>query len=103
MRERMAIAGVLLVVLSCNTGGDADRRGSEPVSGKALYKTHCAICHGADGKKGLAGAEMIPDSDLSLDERITLITNGKGNMMPYRGVLSKEEIARVAAYTLTLD
>lgn len=103
MRGLIAIACVLSVVLSCGTGGDAESGGSDSLSGESLYKTHCAICHGADGKKGLAGAKMIPESELSLDERIALITNGKGSMMPYRGVLSKEEIARVAAYTLTLE
>ena len=46
---------------------------------------------------------MIPESKLDLQERIALITNGKGSMMPYKDILSKDEIARVAEYTLTLE
>lgn len=68
-----------------------------------IYKKQCAICHGNNGRKGLAGAKMIPESKLDLQERIALITNGKGSMMPYKDILSKDEIARVAEYTLTLE
>lgn len=45
---------------------------------------------------------MLPDSRLSVEERVLLITHGKGTMMPYKGILSKEEIRQVAEYTLTL-
>lgn len=73
------------------------------MTGVEIYKKQCAICHGKDGRKGLAGAKMIPESKLDLQERIVLITQGKGSMMPYKDILSKDEIARVAEYTLTLE
>jgi len=94
----------LVIVLSCSTGskdsGEPKADEGEIVAEK-IYNTHCGLCHGADGRKGLSGAKMLPESQLSLKERIELITNGKGNMMPYERVLSPEEIEAVAEYTLS--
>ncbi len=75
----------------------------EEISGAKIYKQHCRICHGDDGRKGFAKAAIIPESTLSLDERVALITRGKGKMMPYTDVLNKEEIKAVAEYTFTLQ
>jgi mono/diheme cytochrome c family protein len=48
---------------------------------------------------GLNGAKSIPESQLNLEDRIKHITNGKGAMQPYKGVLTVEEIKAVAAYS----
>ena len=97
------IIALMAVVWSCGSAAEGERDETKTaVSGQAIYNTHCAICHGADGRKGLAGAKMLPDSRLSVEERVLLITHGKGTMMPYKGILSKEEIRQVAEYTLTL-
>lgn len=97
------ILAFLAMVWSCGSATEGEREEAKTaVTGKALYKTHCAICHGSDGKKGLAGAKMLPDSKLTIEERMLLITHGRGTMMPYKGILSKEEIRQVAEYTLTL-
>ncbi len=72
------------------------------ISGEKIFKTHCAICHGEDGRKGFADAKNLPESTLSMEERILIIANGKNSMMPYSGVLSEEEIQAVAKYTLSL-
>lgn len=89
------------MVWSC--GGDGSSQSAdEEISGAKIYKTHCAICHGDDGRKGFADAKILPESSLTLEERIQLITNGRNTMMPYSGVLSEEEIEAVAKYTLSL-
>lgn len=72
------------------------------VKGENVYKQYCILCHGADGKKGFNQAKDLSVSTLKLNERIQLITNGKGNMTPFKGVLSKEEIRAVAKYSMTL-
>ncbi|HKK39827.1 MAG TPA: cytochrome c [Cryomorphaceae bacterium] len=100
MRRFSFIAFFSLLVWSC--GSENPSQGNEEISGQKIYKTHCAICHGDDGRKGFADAKILPESGLSLEERILLITNGKNTMMPYRGVLSQEEIEAVAEYTLSL-
>ena len=66
--------------------------------GKLVYKQYCVICHGADGKLAVSGATDLSQSTISLEERITQITNGKGLMTPYKGILSEEQIASVAEY-----
>lgn len=104
MKAWIAIALMVTVTSCSNSDGTGVKDGVETQkSGEAIYNTHCAICHGKDGRKGLAGAKMIPESLLDIDERVALITSGKGSMMPYRGILTSEEIKKVAAYTLTLN
>jgi cytochrome c6 len=75
---------------------------TQQISGFSVFKKNCVTCHGNDGRMGLNGAKPLPDSKMSLEERITHINNGKGAMQPYKGVLSPAEIKAVAAYTMTL-
>lgn len=70
--------------------------------GQAIFRQKCITCHGADGKLGLNGAKDITQSKLSHEERILLITNGKGLMTPFGGLLNATEIKAVATYTLEL-
>jgi len=102
MKRTITILGlILLLVWSCGDGGEPQTEAND-ISGEALYRTHCAICHGENGRKGFADARILPDSQLNLEQRIQLIANGRGTMMPYRGVLTEEEIKEVARYTLSL-
>ncbi len=101
IKSRYIIIALLALVWACG-GGETQTETDPTALGKKLYKTQCSICHGDDGRKGLSGAKLIPESALDVKQRITLITKGKGNMMPYAGILSEEEIEAVAAYTMTL-
>lgn len=41
------------VLAVAQTGSKAEKTGNaEPASGKQLYNTYCALCHGTDGKGG---------------------------------------------------
>ena len=51
---------------------------------------------------GSNGAFNLTTSELGLDERVAVITKGRGVMTPFQGVLKEEEIKAVAEYTLTL-
>lgn len=76
---------------------------SKPVHpGKKIFKTHCITCHGIDGTLGVNGAKNLKLSELNRQERIDVITNGRKLMTPFKGILTDEEINKVAAYTLTL-
>ena len=77
--------------------------------GDAVFKARCTGCHGSDGKG--RSAIGTPDftsaktqSGLSDADMIDTITNGrKGTIMPaWKGKLSDEEIAAVAAYLRSL-
>jgi len=71
-------------------------------AGKKVFKTYCILCHGADGKLGLNGAKDITVSQLTLEERIILITEGKNTMTPFEGSLTKDEIKAAANYSMRL-
>jgi len=80
--------------------------------GAEIYKTKCAICHGADGLAtstmaknmkvlSFKAPEMVNASDARF---ITSTTNGKGTKMPaYKGKLTDAQIKEVVAYIRTLQ
>ncbi|MFT5979429.1 MAG: mono/diheme cytochrome c family protein [Flavobacteriales bacterium] len=63
-----------------------------------LYQMKCAICHGTDGKLMIGGAPDLSVSKKSMDERVALITNGKGTMPPQKDILTPGEIKALAVY-----
>ncbi|HJZ99087.1 MAG TPA: c-type cytochrome [Candidatus Solibacter sp.] len=77
--------------------------------GDAVFKARCTACHGSDGKgKSAIGTPDFTSaktqSGISDADIIDTITNGrKGTIMPaWKGKLSDEEIAAVAAYLRSL-
>ena len=91
-----------LTLNSCSSEKKENKATKETVSGFNIFKKHCINCHGADGRMGLNGAKPLPESKMTLEERIQHINNGKGAMQPYKGLLSPEEIKAVAEYTFGL-
>jgi cytochrome c553 len=67
-------------------------------NGEAIYNVACVACHGKDGKLGVGGAKDLTASILSHEEKVEMITNGKGLMTPFKGQLSEQEIEAVASY-----
>ena len=72
------------------------------LEGKRTFETYCILCHGADGKLGLNGSKDLSISTLSIEEKITQITNGKNTMTPFKDILTADEIKAVAEYTISL-
>jgi len=73
------------------------------IDGKAIYTKNCVTCHGVYGDMGASGAFNLKESQLALEERINVITNGRNTMLAFNNVLSEEEIQAVAEYTMTLS
>lgn len=77
---------------------------------RALYRQHCASCHGNDGKSNTKKGRETEASDLTdpgvkgnaNDKNIRIITNGKGDMPGMKGKLSSAQIASLARYIKTL-
>jgi cytochrome c6 len=83
--------------------------GSTPLAaqdGPTLYKTKCAMCHGADGKgetpmgkklnvRDLGSPEVQKQSDAELT---TIISKGKNKMPPFEAKLTAEQIGQVLAH-----
>jgi cytochrome c6 len=75
-------------------------------SGASLFKSHCAACHGADGKgdtgigksmhmRSLASPEVQKESDKELT---AIITDGKGAMPSYKDKLSGAQIKDLVGF-----
>jgi mono/diheme cytochrome c family protein len=75
-------------------------------NGQKIYKLHCVMCHGDNGKSVMAGAadfnrgEGLFQSDHRLLERIQ---SGKNACPAYRGILTEQKIFDVIAYIRTLN
>jgi mono/diheme cytochrome c family protein len=89
-----ASAVILSISLSAHAQGASE----------ALYKSKCAMCHGADGAKAaghdLSSADVQKKSDADL---AAVISDGKAPKMPkYADKLKPEEITGLVAYIRTL-
>jgi len=92
--------------------GDARRGKSSAVaSGRSVYASNCARCHGADGTGHTTMGEMTQARDLtdaawqsrrSAARMIASVTNGRGEMPAFKRKLSRQEIAAAVAYVRTL-
>ncbi len=113
MKQFFIVLCIGAVVIACgNTGSGSS--GSAPVAtpsstssdnaneGAKLYKLHCITCHGLYGDMGASGAYNLQTSQLTLEERIEVITNGRNTMTGFKNMLSPEKIKLVAEYTLEL-
>ena len=68
--------------------------------GQKLYDANCAQCHGPDGSGGTTVGKAVGAKDLRAAEAkkltdaeiLTQIDQGKGNMPPFGGTLSKAQI-----------
>ncbi len=75
-------------------------------NGQRLYVTHCAGCHGDDGRGVAPGAPdfrrasslLRPDAELLLSMR-----SGRGTMPGYQGVLDRYQMLDLIAYLRTLN
>jgi len=100
-----AIVICTLFLLACAGEGNSASGTTSNVdiqNGKEVYRKYCVLCHGDDGKKAVNGAYDITVSEMTLDDRIALITNGRNLMTPFAGILTEEEIRDVAAYSMKL-
>lgn len=66
--------------------------------GKSIYEASCAVCHGNDGKLGMAGATDLSQTNLSQDEIVSIILNGKGAMPKVK--MNDDQAKAVAEYVL---
>lgn len=78
-------------------------------SGEAIYKTKCAMCHGATGMaESGAGKVMkvkpINDPDVKKfteAQMIGAVQNGMGKMQPYKDKLTGDQIKSTVVYFRT--
>ena len=96
-----------LAFLACGVFASAGRA-QEPDA--ALFKTKCAVCHGADGKgetamgkanklRDLGSADVQKQTDAELS---TIVEGGKAKMPAYGKSLKPEQIKGLVAYIRSL-
>ena len=74
--------------------------------GSQMFGNNCAACH-IGGGNVVNGAKTLKQTDLekydmaSIEAITTQVTNGKNAMLAFKGRLSDEDIADVAAYVLS--
>lgn len=100
MKYLITCVVVLILLLGCAGGSVGASDGV--ADGQKLYQKYCVTCHGVNGGMQLNGARDLRESALGLEERISVVTNGRKLMAAYKGILSAEEIRAVAAYTMSL-
>jgi len=99
LRSTMVLAAAVLLAGSMCFAED----------GAAIYKSKCAMCHGATGtpSAGMAkmmGIKAVSDPSmkaLSVAQIEAVVKTGKGKMKPVAG-LSDAQVSAVAAYFKTL-
>lgn len=84
-----------------DTGGLQALDADAPLSGSALYETHCARCHG-DDRLGGTGPALLPGNLKRLRHEVAaeVIRNGRiATQMPaFGGQLSAEDISKLVHY-----
>ncbi|HMQ08363.1 MAG TPA: cytochrome c [Saprospiraceae bacterium] len=100
MKKIVIIIVSIATIVAC--GGNKSNSSSSSVDGAKIYKLNCVLCHGDDGKLGLNDSKDLTLTNMTLDERIAIIRNGKNAMTGFGNLLKEEEIRAVAEYTLMM-
>lgn len=96
IQRRLAVIALLILALTVPAFGD----------GAAVYKSKCAMCHGADGSgnttmgknmqlRDLGSADVQKQTDAQLT---AIIADGKAKMPAYKAKLTAAEIKDQVAY-----
>ena len=96
------VAAALAVVIALSLSAHAQ-------SASDLFKSKCAMCHGADGTGSPTGKKMgardftAADVQKMSDAELTdVITNGKNKMPKYADKLKPEDVKGLVAHIRTL-
>jgi mono/diheme cytochrome c family protein len=77
---------------------------SKPDGAKLYSDAGCIACHGAFGVPVLPTAKNLTDANITLENRIKMITNGsekEPTMVAFSPKYSEAEIKAIAEYTMT--
>ena len=80
-------------------------------NGASLFQSHCALCHGADGRGSTPAGKAFKAPDfhdstvikMTDAELETIIRKGKDKMPAYEDKLSSSEIKSLVVYIRTLQ
>lgn len=100
------------LVAGASTAAQKKGRAQSPAErGREVYTSNCVRCHGGDGAGRTRLAEIVEPPDMtdpawqrqrSTARMIASVSNGRGQMPPFKKKLSRQEIAAAVAYVRTL-
>ena len=100
---RRMCGGTLLMVCVAAASGTA--LAANVFDGRVVYEQHCSVCHGSDGRGELPGIPDFSRMSRSLMQPDAMVfdtvSNGKGGMPAFRGLLEEREILDVIAFLRT--
>ena len=70
--------------------------------GKALFVNQCVVCNGESGDLQMSGAKNLTTSEISKEEVIQRIKEGKLTMISYEDYFTSTEIEALATYVMSL-
>ena len=97
MQQSLKLAAALIVLLAGSKAFAQDA--AKAAAGAEVYATHCSSCHGERlvSPGGIPDLRKLEPGDRSKFDIV--VTDGKGGQMPpWGGVLSNEEIDQIWAY-----
>ena len=107
----IAFAAVGIFIFSTTEAGVTAAAATGSVESQAsLYRTHCANCHGNNGKSQTKKGRELEADDLTtadvkgatLEKLSRIISNGKADMPSFKRKLSAAQISSIARYIKTL-
>jgi len=102
--RKLALFSCVLILVSCSSNETRnDDSSPEIINGENLYDSNCATCHLVTGEGGISGAKDLRITKLDSVGIKRMVQNGKNAMMPFKEMLSDEEIDAVVAYVQTLS
>jgi len=104
--RKLICCGTMLVGCGSLTLLSAETKAS---AGEDVYKSHCVVCHGADGTGNTTLGKQLKASDLHGEDvqKLTdaelkrVISEGKNNMPAFSGQLTAAEIDDLVKYVRT--
>ena len=80
------------------TSTQAATKQSQQLTSQSIFESNCVSCHGHDGTARIAGAANLQITNMNENTMIQTITNGKGGMPSFKGILSENDIKAVATF-----
>ena len=100
--HKVSITLLFLSALLFSCSSTTTKTKAVPASPLDLYNGNCGICHGDDGAKGLSGAKDLSITQMTTEELLVIIQNGKGGMAGFKTLLSAEEIDLLVQHVQSL-
>jgi mono/diheme cytochrome c family protein len=101
----MKLAALLFAAVALVACGTETEDGSELVgdvtAGEVVWTANaCVNCHGADGKSGSAGKDIVSTATNEASEFSNVVLNGDGGMPSFD--LTDQQVADLTAYVASL-